>query len=217
MIEMTKILGQNLSPKFETDYIGTVEDNEDPNKQGRLKVRIPELYGSIPKDHLPWATTSSPFGGGSNYGFFMVPPKGAKVKIHLWRNHPWFPEWYGTHWFKGEVPSEAQLSPPLNYVFKTPEGHTLEFSDVEGKKYIKFTDVNGNHIEFDSEKNDRNEDVGNDWNITVGGKVTIMSADKIVLDGGTGNVAGLVNGLGICHFTGGPHGDVSSEVLCSKG
>lgn len=193
MVDATELIGQVLSPTFETEYVGTVVNCQDPEKNGRLKVKIPELYGTIPVAHLPWASPSAPFGGASGYGFFMIPKKGAKVRIKLWRGHPWFPVWHGVHWFAGEVPSEFLLNPPSNYGFKTPEGHILEYSDVGGKKYIKFTDVNGNFIKIDSEVNDRldqiindqKETIGNDRVVTIGGKwqVTITGECDITAGG----------------------------------
>jgi len=224
MIKVFELVEGLLKPKFSEDYVGTVKDNEDPHKVGRLRVLIPELYGSIAKDKLPWANPSMPFGG-SGYGIFMIPKVGAKVRVKLFRGHPWFPLWTGVHWFEGEVPTEGQKTPPLNYVIKTPEGHMLEFSDVDGAKYIKFTDVNGDYIKIDSETKNREEQVSNDetkeiannWNIMVGGSVTIEAGNKIKLDGGSGTLAGVITALSACHFTGSPHGDPSADVECSKG
>ena len=143
---------------LEKYYTGVVEDSTDPLKIGRLKVRIPELYGTIPTDHLPWCNPASPFGGagsgspgyqeGSGYGFFFIPVPGSKVKVHLWRGHPWFPEWYGTHWFRGEVPDEANIAPPTNYVLKTPKGHLMDFHD--DVPYMRFKDRGGNFIIIDT-------------------------------------------------------------------
>lgn len=156
---------------LERYYIGVVEDHADPLKLGRLRVRVPELYGSIPVEHLPWCNPSSPFGGagsgsdkyegGTGYGFFFIPVPGSKVKIHLWRGHPWFPEWYGTHWFQDEVPDEAQLTPPTNYVIKTPNKHLMDFNDT--RPYMRLKDFQGNFIildtSIDTVKLSANEDI----------------------------------------------------------
>lgn len=37
-------------------FIGTVKNNVDPNKKGRVQIDIPEIFiGKIPDDDLPWA------------------------------------------------------------------------------------------------------------------------------------------------------------------
>lgn len=149
---------ERLQKGIEKYYTGVVEDHEDPLGLGRLRVRIPELYGSIPKEHIPWANPCSPFGGAGNgspgyqeasgYGFFFIPVPGSKVKVRLWRGHPWFPEWYGTHWFRNETPDEAQLNPPHNYVLKTPKGNLMDFHD--DKPYMRLKDRGGNFIVLDT-------------------------------------------------------------------
>ena len=147
MERVEDILDSVLKTQFEMYYVGTVVNDEDPEKLGRLKVRVPELYGNIPVKHLPWATPSPEFGGGGDYGSFWIPPKESKVKICLKREHPWFPEWYGTHWFKGEPPTEAQVLPPRNHVIKTPRGNIIDIHDVN--EYIRIMTRTGSYLIFD--------------------------------------------------------------------
>lgn len=145
---------------LEREYIGVVEDHNDPLGTGRLRIRIPELYGDIPKDHLPWATPAAGFGGGQGYGVFMIPKPGAKMRVRLFRGHPWTPEWIGTHWFKDEPPAESQISPPHNYLIKTPKGHLIDMHD--DKPYIRIRDTHGNYITLNTEKDDIEIYVGHD-------------------------------------------------------
>jgi uncharacterized protein involved in type VI secretion and phage assembly len=151
---------QKPHAELEDEYVGTVEDHEDPKGLGRLRVRVPELYGDIPKDHLPWATPTAGFGGGSGYGVFMIPKPGAKVRVKLFRGHPWSPQWIGTHWANQEAPKESQISPPHNYVIKTPKGHLLDMHD--DRPYIRIRDTHGNYIIINTEKDDIDVYVGND-------------------------------------------------------
>ena len=41
-------------------YVGLVEDNKDPNRKGRIKVRAQTLYHNIPIEDIPYAY---PWGG----------------------------------------------------------------------------------------------------------------------------------------------------------
>lgn len=138
--------------KLRNTFIGIVVDHEDPQQLGRIKVRVPELYGNIPKDHIPWANPALPWGGKDDYGMFYIPVPDSKVKIRLWRNHPWFPEWHGVHWFRNEPPEESKITPPHNYVIKTPNGHLIDLHD--DNQYIRIKDLNGNFIIIDTSVDD---------------------------------------------------------------
>ena len=73
-------------------FIGVVEDNKDPLKQGRVRVRVIGLHSEnkspsntdgIPTADLPWAIPGNPIFEGSNsgYGFFSVPIQGSMVAL----------------------------------------------------------------------------------------------------------------------------------------
>src|SRR5882762_11114626 len=163
-----------INEDIEEEHVGTVVDRNDPLKLGRLRVRIPEIYGDIPVAHIPWANPSATFGGGKDSGLFMIPPDGAKVRVKLFRGHPWAPQWTGTHWFQGEPPKEGQISPPNNFVIKTPGGHIIDLHD--DRPYIRIKDKKGNFIIINTEKDnievyvgkDLHHQVGQDYDSTVG-------------------------------------------------
>jgi len=82
----------NLSTNFSGIYRGVVEDNQDPEKRLRCKVRIFGLHTSkfektdgegIPTDELPWAEPALPLtgGGASGFGTFGVPLQGTQVFV----------------------------------------------------------------------------------------------------------------------------------------
>lgn len=64
-------------------YEGIVVNNNDPDKVGKLQIRIPFLHGNgisgnfIDDKNLPWYEPSIPWYGGYHSGSFMVPPEGA--------------------------------------------------------------------------------------------------------------------------------------------
>jgi hypothetical protein len=37
-------------------YIGKVEDNKDPQKLGRLKIRVMDVYEDLEIEDIPWAS-----------------------------------------------------------------------------------------------------------------------------------------------------------------
>jgi murein DD-endopeptidase MepM/ murein hydrolase activator NlpD len=58
-------------------YVGIVEDNKDPNRKGRIKVRVQTLYHNIALEDIPYAY---PWGGISGKDF-QVPAIGKLVNI----------------------------------------------------------------------------------------------------------------------------------------
>lgn len=83
-------------------YGGIVENNRDPLKLGRLKVRVPHVYGingsttgCISTSALPWAMPAGmPAGGsGNSGGFSHIPEVGDKVWVRFLDGEPEKPIW----------------------------------------------------------------------------------------------------------------------------
>lgn len=60
-------------------FIGKVEVNEDPNKLGRCRVRVLDVFDNIPTEDIPWA---SPFND-TNGNQFFVPEVGKIVSVYF--------------------------------------------------------------------------------------------------------------------------------------
>jgi len=81
-------------------YRGIVEKTNDTFKIGYVRVRIPTIHtNEITIDDLPLAYVSQPFGGGKNYGSFIIPPVGSSVFVMFENGDPEVPiiigTWYG--------------------------------------------------------------------------------------------------------------------------
>jgi hypothetical protein len=84
-------------------YAGIVEANNDPEKLGRVKARVPHVYGStlvagsIGTDDLPWAFPAGLPAGQSSLsgGFSMLPEVGDRVWVRFLDGEPEKPvyEW----------------------------------------------------------------------------------------------------------------------------
>lgn len=75
-------------------YAGVVDYNIDPLKQGRIKVRVPELHGSeksLDVDELPWCELMHSHGGLHDTGSFVVPEVGSSVWVGFINGDPQFP------------------------------------------------------------------------------------------------------------------------------
>ena len=73
--------------RFIQFYIGVVEDNKDPKRRGRIKVRIQTLYHEIPLEDIPYAYPLAGLAGKE----FQVPAIGKLVNILFLTNDLYAP------------------------------------------------------------------------------------------------------------------------------
>lgn len=113
-------------------YRGTVADNADPEGRGRLKLRVPSLFGA--DIETGWALPCLPFGGEDNVGQLTVPSVDALVWVEFEQGDPSYPIWTGTYW---DASMAAPADTPVRRIFRTPFGHILELDDTEGEEAIR--------------------------------------------------------------------------------
>jgi len=106
-------------------YRGKVENNIDPQLQGRIQVSVPAVLGS---GTLSWALPNTPYGG-SQVGLFTVPPVGANVWVEFEGGDPDYPIWAGCFWGLGEAPDP--LATPFTKILKT-DSCTIKADDTPG-------------------------------------------------------------------------------------
>ncbi len=76
-------------------YIGVVEDLKDPDKLGRVKVRVLDIFDDQALEDIPWATPWKDLGGGQ----FSLPEKGKVVIVVFEQGDVYKPEFIFTeHW-----------------------------------------------------------------------------------------------------------------------
>lgn len=111
-------------------YRGKVENNVDPQQQGRVQVSCPAVLGD---GRNSWAMPCAPYAG-SGVGFFAVPPVGANVWVELEGGDPDYPIYSGCFWGTGEAPAQPAVAEIK--VWKT-ESVTLTLDDTPGGGGIK--------------------------------------------------------------------------------
>jgi uncharacterized protein involved in type VI secretion and phage assembly len=150
-------LVRKIERSFFGKYRGLVVDNADPQKLGRLKVRVPSVLG---EDVVTgWAMPCTPFGGADNQGMFLVPDVDAGVWVEFEEGDLEFPIWVGTFWSKpsgttevpkpnGEDGAEAGevQDPPTKKIIKTSRGHTIQFEDKEDEESILIVEGQKKHF-----------------------------------------------------------------------
>jgi hypothetical protein len=117
------------SEKYLGKYRGTVINNVDPERRGRIQAIVPDVSTVIP---TTWAMPCIPVAG-LQMGFFTVPLIGAGVWIEFEQGDPDYPIWTGCFWgTAAEVPSTAAISTPGAPVTiqETPLKSAIVLSDV---------------------------------------------------------------------------------------
>jgi len=114
---------------------GTVVDTKDPQKQGRLKVRVPQVFGTttdIADTDLPWAFPCLPFAGKKS-GQVMIPEVGAGVWVLFSGGDTRLPVWMGCWLGNEDRVSEHRQGyrpDPQSYAIVTPAGQKIVLTDA---------------------------------------------------------------------------------------
>lgn len=160
-------------------YRGTVTDNKDPQKRGRLRLLIPSVLADQESD---WALPCMPYGGKQGEGLFAIPDVDAQVWVEFEEGDINRPVWTGTFWQQeSDVPEDASKEEPTTRMLRTKSGHILQFDDADGEE--RFRLFHPKQAEMIIDKN---------GSVTLtdasGGKVTMdASASEIVIKDANGN------------------------------
>jgi hypothetical protein len=132
------------SGTFPGFYRATVLVRKDTDKQHRIKVNCPAIWGKISEDKLPWCYPVMPawagnaqFGGG---GFAAVPPLKAPVLICFEGGNPKYPLYMGGWWGKKGAPcvtpnhAHSLEGEADNHYFTTPRGTSVQLDDRKSKE-----------------------------------------------------------------------------------
>lgn len=182
-------------------YRGTVEDVDDPERRGRIRVRVAGVHSSdaskVPTRSLLWAEPAFPVCG-PNYGCFMVPYElGSPVYVMFVagdrRNPVWFGGWYGQRanndseaptevWEKENGSRKGSDAYPKRWLLATPLGHMIEMSDEPGQEEIIIRDYKGNFTHFDTAAGKLDLHFDGSLNIKITGDITVTSGDDIEIN-----------------------------------
>ncbi|MCG3114275.1 MAG: phage baseplate assembly protein V [Candidatus Manganitrophus sp. SA1] len=135
--------------KYWGKYRGFVQDNNDPEQLGRLKVTVPSLLADAVSG---WAWPAVPYAG-AGIGFFFMPQVGDLVWVEFIEGELDHPVWTGCSWGKpggqSELPEEALQSYPQQQVIKTPSGNVIIINDSSGSESITVRTKEGTEIVID--------------------------------------------------------------------
>ena len=133
-----------LTPRCEAQA-GIVDDNNDPEGLGRVKVRLYWQNDTV----TPWLRIAMPYSGGDK-GVYFVPEKGEEVMVGFEGGNAEQPFVIGSLYHGKASPGDFANDNNDIKAIKTRSGHTIRFNDAEGGTSISIEDPNGNSILFDT-------------------------------------------------------------------
>jgi uncharacterized protein involved in type VI secretion and phage assembly len=131
---------QHLLSRHFGPYRGIVTDNDDPSTLGRIKAKVPALFG---ESETGWCMPCVPYAG-QKVGFAFLPEVGSGVWIEFEGGDVSYPVWIGCYWRSDELPDD--VAPDVK-VIQTTAPLELKLDDGEGS--ITITDSNGNTVTLD--------------------------------------------------------------------
>lgn len=131
-ISGTQQEGEGGRERLYGKFRGTVVNNQDPQRQGRIQALVPQVLGEVPSG---WATPCAPYAG-PTAGFFSIPPIGAGVWIEFEGGDVSRPIWVGCYWGAPEPPMTPPASAPgdpMVKIWRSDLGLTTSFDDTTQK------------------------------------------------------------------------------------
>jgi phage baseplate assembly protein V len=145
--------------------LGTVEDVDDPDRQGRIRVRVPELGQNFLTTWAPIAAVMA----GDDRGAWILPEVGDEAVVVFQRGAVDYPIVVGFVW---NGIDRAPSTSVRERLIRSKNGHTIRLIDSTptgggNKGAVVVEDAHGNHI------------------VLTNGKVTVRSKGVLELSGAT--------------------------------
>lgn len=170
-------------------HLGIVEDNQDPLRIGRCKIRLPRLHdpAKIDTEDLPWSFPKFPlfFGQSGKAGSMSVPKNGSIVTVELAEGDQYSPEYYHVQELAQDVKDELQKE----------YGDGVHIIGFDGDEELKMFHTPEKGLTF--KLKDSYVNIGKDSAITIehketqstielrGGTITITSDSQVNTTAGT--------------------------------
>lgn len=149
--------------------IAMVTNTQDPDKLGRVKVKLPLLSMT---DESNWIRMLTPFAG-NEQGLYWLPQVNDEVLVAFEQGDPQRPYVLGALWSASAIPPKAAVS---QRQLVSRSGHAIVLDDTEGSEQVEIRDRTGkNRIVITSKDNS--------LVIESEGEITIKAKGKLTLSG----------------------------------
>ncbi len=173
---LKKFIDQKIDESYTKIYVGKVEDNDDPDRLGRCKIRVPGIFDNIQVEDLPWAYPDQTFIG-SKKGNFIVPPVDTLVNVYFDKGDIYEPRYTTKVIDKANLIFTADIDddyPDTMVFFETDQGDYFKVNRRTGEFKIK--SAAGASITIDQNGSVRITTTGSDTgdlNVTLEGDCNI--------------------------------------------
>lgn len=170
--------------------VGVVDDVDDPNAWGRVRVLLPWLDGEIASI---WARLVRP-DAGPQRGFFFIPEVGDEVVVGFLDGDARHPVVLGSLW-NGQHAAPESLDAQANAIrsIVSRGGHRLAFDDSDGAGKLQVKTAAEQTVTLDdssgSEKIELNDAAGNTVTMEASGVTITAPSGDITLDAPAGRIA----------------------------
>ena len=161
-----------LSPLETSDRINgvtiaIVTNTQDPQKLGRVKVKLPLLSMT---DDSDWVRVLTPLAG-KEQGLYCLPEVDDEVLVAFEQGDPQRPYVLGSLWSARAAPPPV---PVTQRQLVSRSGHAIVLDDTDGAEHIEIRDRTGNnHITITSQDNSLVIETKGDITIKASGKLTL--------------------------------------------
>lgn len=177
--------------------VGVVTNNKDPEKLGRVKLKLPIREC---ENETGWVRVATLMAGNS-MGSFFLPEVGDEVLVAFHEADVRQPYVIGMLWNSKEKPPEDNADGKNNIrKFKSRSGHELIFGDESSKEKIEIKTQKGQNILMDDSGSGKIQIKSGNNQITIdaaGNEISIKSDMKISIKTGSNSIEIDASGIKI--------------------
>lgn len=103
------ISNRDINDLIDKQFLGVIEDINDPRREGRARVRVAVLHDEIPTGDIPWAYPKNKgmvFGKEGGAGSISIPKVGSIVAVKFDNGNSYSPEYFAIHELAQDVKDE---------------------------------------------------------------------------------------------------------------
>jgi len=144
-------------------YVGVVEDNSDPKRLGRVRVRVLDVFDSLKVEDIPWATAWKDLNG----NVVNIPEKGKVLLVVFDQGDEYKPEFISSDHYNVNLEKKLTSLADVDYISMKSllfdHKTQVYVNDKEGLKLDhKYNNINitENTIDFNLKDNNRHVNIG---------------------------------------------------------